>query len=200
MMLTRTLLISLTILLLAGVGGYALYQGVADRAQTSASACETYENRENRRILPMGAALPPLTLNTLEGQTFTLSEALRTPRVKMALIELFATWCPHCKASVPTLRALQQSYGDRMLVLAVNAGDAAEEASTAIAFRDQYGVTYPILDRPSKDLIKGLCVSSFPTFYLVDKSGRIVWRHIGELEASRRQALEKAIATVSRTP
>lgn len=200
MIWARVTVLSLTLLAIASIGGYAVMQSVQRPTATTETVCEPFANSPKRRILPMGARMPLFELRSVQGPSVHLGHALTQGRARLALIELFATWCPHCKASVPTLRELQQAYGDHTLVLAVNAGDPPEGPFTGTLFRDQYAVTYPILEAPSGELLKQLCVSSFPTFYLVDASGTIRWRHIGELTPDVRKTLESAITTHATTP
>src|SRR5262249_43649364 len=53
-------------------------------------------------LLPVGAQAPDFTLRTPTGT----SVSLRDLRGKAVLLELFATWCPHCNAEAPHLKQL----------------------------------------------------------------------------------------------
>lgn len=129
--------------------------------------------------LQAGSMAPDFSLRDLEGKTVTLQEFHGKKNV---LLEVFASWCPHCQHSVPALKQLQQAYPDQLQILAINAGDQPGTPSTGKAFQQQYQITYPILEKPSMELMNAYHVSGFPTIYLIDRSGKIVWNHVGTLD------------------
>src|SRR5262249_58790738 len=53
-------------------------------------------------LLPVGAQAPDFTLRTPTGTPVSL----RDLRGKAVLLELFATWCPHCNAEAPRPKQL----------------------------------------------------------------------------------------------
>ena len=71
--------------------------------------------------------------------------ALTDYRGKAVLVNLWATWCPPCRAEMPTIEKVYQEYQDQgLIVLGVNTTD--QDDPTAIApFVKQYGITFPIL-------------------------------------------------------
>ncbi|HEY2327982.1 MAG TPA: TlpA disulfide reductase family protein [Gaiellaceae bacterium] len=156
----------------------------------------------NANLLAVGTFAPAFTLETPQGQKI----ALTSFRGHATLLEFFATWCPHCNAEEPHLapmaRALQ-SKGIRFL--AVNAD--GETAPSVYAFHRYYGMTYPALVDPSSQpgsfnqeggpgqVSTVYKVEAFPTFYVLDKTGKITWRSDGEQpDALLKQELLKAEA------
>lgn len=131
-------------------------------------------------LLSEGTQAPDFQLKDLKGQSVSLSEYTGKQPV---LIEFFATWCPHCQHSVPLLKSLQKSKN--LKILTINAGDTEGTPSTAAAFQQQYHISYPILDHPSTELLNAYHISGFPTFYLIDTSGKIVWSHAGALDKTQ---------------
>ena len=64
-----------------------------------------------------GFQAPDFTLQTPEGETFTLSEL----RGQAVLVNLWATWCPPCRAEMPAMQKMYDEYKDQgFVVLAVN--------------------------------------------------------------------------------
>ena len=79
-------------------------------------------------------------------------------------------------------------------VLAINAGDQPDAPPTSIAFRQYYQIPYTILEHPPKPLLDAYQVSGFPTIYLVDRSGKIVWNHVGVLDSLAVEQIEQRLS------
>jgi peroxiredoxin len=151
-------------------------------------------------LLPIGAAAPEFALRTPAGERVRLA-ALRG---RVVLLEFFATWCPHCAAEAPHLRQLSTSLArSGVSVLAVNAD--SEDAASVFAFHVWFQLPFPALvdtgahavswpsNGPAGPVSTRYRVKSFPTFYVLDRHGRIVWRSSGEQpDAKLRQELLRA--------
>ena len=116
-----------------------------------------------------GFLAPDFTLETLEGESITLSDL----RGQVVLVNFWATWCPPCKAEMP---AFQQAYADYtdegFVILAVNA--TQQDTIEAItAFRANNGLQFPILLDNNGDVNRAYQVRSLPTSFFVDKEGVI---------------------------
>ena len=154
---------------------------------------------ENPNLLSVGSVAPNFTLKTPQGQSVSLSQY----RGKAVLLEFFATWCPHCNAEAPHLRAIAKSLPKGTAIVSVNAD--GETAPSVFAFHRYYGLPYPALVDPSSQsgsfnspgaagpVTAKYQVQAFPTFYVVDPHGRITWRDDGEQpDALIRQELAQA--------
>ena len=156
----------------------------------------------NPSLLAVGTFAPNFTLETPEGDKVSLASY----RGKTVLLEFFATWCPHCNAEEPNLTTMANSLRSKgVQFLAVNAD--GETAPSVYAFHRYYGMTYPALVDPSSQpgsfnseggagqVSNVFHVEAFPTFYILDKTGKITWRSDGEQpNALLRQELLKAAA------
>lgn len=116
-----------------------------------------------------GFAAPDFTLELLGGGEVTLSEL----RGKPVVVNLWASWCPPCRAEMPAIQKVYQDYQDLgLVVLGVNTTNQDNEADAA-AFVRQYGLTFPIpLDRDgsvsARYELRGL-----PTTFFIDRKGMI---------------------------
>jgi peroxiredoxin len=141
----------------------------------------------NPDLLPVRSVAPGFTLRTPQGHPVSLASY----RGKAVLLEFFASWCPHCNAEAPHLAKLARSLQGRGIrVLSVNAD--GETAPSVFAFHRYYGLPYPALVDPSAEpgsfnspgaagkVSSAYRVQSFPTFYAINPSGRIIWRGDGE--------------------
>ncbi len=156
---------------------------------------------ENPNLLALGSVAPNFTLKTPQGKSVSLSQY----RGKAVLLEFFATWCPHCNAEAPHLRTIANSLPKGTAIVSVNAD--GETAPSVFAFHRYFGLPYPALVDPSSQpgsfnnpgaagpVTTKYQVQAFPTFYVIDPHGRIVWRDDGEQpDALIRQQLEQAAA------
>lgn len=115
---------------------------------------------------------PNFTLASLDGSAVTLSEL----KGSVTLINIWATWCPPCRAEMPVIQATYERYRDQgFTVLAV---DLQEDPATVDAYMRRYGLTFPaLLDRDGKVSVTYRS-SALPSSYFVDRKGviRAVYR------------------------
>jgi peroxiredoxin len=139
-------------------------------------------------LLAPGTQAPAFTLKTPQGQTVSLSDY----RGKAVLLELFATWCPHCQAEAPHLARLARSLQSHGVQFVSINGDS-EDAASVFAFHRYFASPYPALldyaGAPSGSFTKlgaagpvskAYRLQSFPTFYVIKPDGTVAWASQGE--------------------
>lgn len=67
--------------------------------------------------IPLGTRAPAVVINDLEGQPVDLGPLIGS---KPMVLEFWATWCSLCKALLPQLQAVQNTFGDRVVLLGIN--------------------------------------------------------------------------------
>ena len=136
----------------------------------------------------VGKPAPPFSLATLDGGRISL-EGLRGRPV---IVNFWASWCLPCRAEAPLLQAASVDYAARgLVVLGIVYEDSAENAR---AFMRQYGQTYPGLLDPDGRTALDYGVFGIPETYFIDRSGRIVSKQTGELDAAALERQAEAIA------
>lgn len=116
-----------------------------------------------------GFHAPDFSLRTISGEVITLSELHGRP----VLINLWATWCPPCRAEMPDLQAIYETYQEQgFLVLAINATYQDSPASVA-AFVDEYELTFPVLMDHDGETARQYQMRALPTSFFVDREGII---------------------------
>ena len=115
---------------------------------------------------------PDFTLSGLDGTPVRLAEL----RGQVVLINVWATWCPPCRAEMPAIQAVYDRYRDQgFQVLAVDLG---EDREVVAAFMRERGLTFSaLLDREGE--VANLYRSSvLPSSFFVDRLGviRAVYR------------------------
>jgi peroxiredoxin len=116
-----------------------------------------------------GFPAPDFTLKTPDGEAYTLSEL----RGRAVLVNLWATWCPPCRAEMPAIQSLYEEYrAQGFVVLAVNATNQDNPLEIAPFIR-QYGLTFPILLDETGEVSKAYALRSLPSSYFIGRDGRI---------------------------
>lgn len=115
---------------------------------------------------------PDFALSDLDGATVQLS-ALRG---QVVLINVWATWCPPCRAEMPMIEAAYTQYRDQgFTVLAVN---QREDARTVAAYMGESRLSFPaLLDRDGA-VSTAYRANVLPSSFFIDRAGvvRAVYR------------------------
>lgn len=134
-------------------------------------------------ILP-GQIAPNFSLTTLAGEQVNLSDYAG----QVVMVNMWATWCPPCKAELPTIDAYYQEHSaDGFVVLAVNSQEAQ---GTVDAFISASGFTFPVLLDSRGDVMGQYNVRALPTSFIIDRDGKVSYIHTGEIN---RQQLDQVV-------
>jgi thiol-disulfide isomerase/thioredoxin len=127
---------------------------------------------------PAEGALPSVVLPCLGGGRDVNLADLGRP----AVLNLWAQYCGPCRTEAPRFQQLHEAAGDAVLVLGVNWQDPLP--GRAVAFADEYGLTYPQVADPEAATRKPLRVSALPVTVFVAADGTV--RHVvyGEVESA----------------
>ena len=128
---------------------------------------------------------PNFELTGLDGKAI----ALKQYKGKVVVLNFWGTWCTPCRKETPDLVAVQKQFADQGLIVIGVAMDRSNQAGVQ-TFAKKYLVNYPIVIANST-LNHDYGVIVAPTTFIIDKSGKIVYRHIGALT---RQELAQQIA------
>jgi thiol-disulfide isomerase/thioredoxin len=94
-------------------------------------------------------------------------------RGQSVIVNLWASWCPPCRAEMPALERVYKANRDRGLeILAVNTTFQDSEAAAA-EFVQEFGLTFPIaLDRTG-EVSRSYLLRALPTTFFIDRDGVI---------------------------
>lgn len=149
-----------------------------------------YENRHAARPLLPGDTLAALTLRGLDGPTLDTQDL----RGKVALLDVWATWCPPCVASMPGLQSLHTELASKNFALvSINVEPHALE--TVREFVKDRELTFPVYVDEGRAQY-ALRVASYPSLFLVDKHGVVRETYVGMVpEALLRRDIEALLNT-----
>jgi peroxiredoxin len=141
--------------------------------------------REERSMaaLATGTKAPEVQLKTLDGQSFSLSEALAHGPL---VLVFFKVSCPTCQYALPFFDRLYRAYGNRGVALV---GVSQNEAKETAAFARQFGVTFPILldDTHTYPASNAYGLTNVPTVFWVAEDGEIEVSSVGWVRADFEQ-------------
>jgi peroxiredoxin len=122
----------------------------------------------------IGAYAPDFELPGTKGTVHHLARYLDECRA--VVVVFFSNTCPHCQMYVDRLKALQQEYRDRrLMVVAINANDSETfEAMKALAREAQ--LNFPYLRDVTQDVAQCFGVTVTPEAFLLDKTGILCYR------------------------
>ena len=113
----------------------------------------------------IGQKVGNFNLTDVNGQNAQLSDF----QGKVVLINVWATWCPPCRAEMPDLQSFYSAHKDQgFVILAINAGDARSDVQS---FAGSYQLTFPVLLDTQVDVIKRMGIFNYPTSVLIDRNG-----------------------------
>ncbi|MCX7025966.1 MAG: TlpA disulfide reductase family protein [Spirochaetes bacterium] len=131
---------------------------------------------------------PPAEPKDFRVMTLTGTSKLRSSsKGKIVLLNFWATWCPPCKAEIPSIEVLFQSMKDLPFeVFAVDLGEAPLAVKT---FVDENKVGYPVYLDPTNSLARAYASQGIPTTYILDKSGKFIASMVGSYTYSKPEFL-----------
>ncbi|MEV8251720.1 TlpA disulfide reductase family protein [Microbacterium sp. NPDC076768] len=106
---------------------------------------------------------------------------------KVTVVNFWYAGCAPCRLEAADLEAVWQEYSeDDVAFVGINTRD---QADTAIAFAEEYGITYPSLidvDTAEAKLAfsKVVPIAATPTTLVLDKQGRVAARIIGPIDGT----------------
>jgi thiol-disulfide isomerase/thioredoxin len=116
-------------------------------------------------------AAPKISGMTLSGKNFTFTGG------KVAVVNVWASWCSPCRAEEPTLSALSQKYADVQFIGILT----RDNPVNAEAFTRKRGTPYPTLidDSILIGFRKSLPANAIPTTVILDRTGKVAARISG---------------------
>jgi cytochrome c biogenesis protein CcmG/thiol:disulfide interchange protein DsbE len=94
---------------------------------------------------------------------------LSSLRGQVVLLNLWATWCPPCRAEMPELAALYLAHKDEGFVIV--SVDDQESKETVSAFLKRTPLPYPIWLDPDSRVSRAYGVDFLPMSFLIDRRG-----------------------------
>jgi thiol-disulfide isomerase/thioredoxin len=106
---------------------------------------------------------------------------------KVVIVAIGGSWCPNCHDEAPLLVELYNRYhtkGLEIVSLSFEEEDQLKDPARLRAFKEKYGITYPVLvagtpDQLSEKLPQGKNLNCWPTAFFVGRDGLVKEAHAG---------------------
>ncbi len=109
-----------------------------------------------------------------------LSHKLSDYKGKPVIINFWATWCPPCRAELPSMnRAWKKVKDEGIEMLAIN---VSEDEDSIFIFTGEYPIDFTVLLDESGAEIRHWPIRGLPTTFVLDPEGRIVYQAVGSRE------------------
>jgi thiol-disulfide isomerase/thioredoxin len=130
----------------------------------------------------VGEAAPVFALSDDRGEPVSLDSY----RGRIVVMNLWASWCPPCRAEMPDLQRLANAYaGRRIAIVGVNEGESPQRAR---AFADSLRIRFPIWIDGSQRYGRTYTALGLPTTVILDANGVVVRAFDGPLTFAQMQS------------
>jgi cytochrome c biogenesis protein CcmG, thiol:disulfide interchange protein DsbE len=127
-----------------------------------------------------GQAAPVFALHDDRGRPVSLAGY----RGRVVVMNLWASWCPPCRAEMPDLQRLSQAYPG-LAIVGVNEGESPDRAR---AFADALHIAFPIWIDDQQQYGRVYAALGMPTTIVVGRDGTVVRGFDGALSYPQMRA------------
>lgn len=118
---------------------------------------------------PSGPTLPPFILQNVHGQEVNLQDF----KGKKVFVNLWASWCPPCRAEMPSIERLAQQVDPEKVAFVMLSLD--DDFNKAKSFVQKQKLSLPIY-YPGENLPELFNVQGIPATFIFDEQGQLIRR------------------------
>ncbi len=111
---------------------------------------------------------------------------------KVTVISFWATWCVPCKKEIKNISLKLADWKKEVdfnyMTMSI---DEARAEGLVRTYAISQGWSFPYYIDPNSDLKRSLNFQSVPFTMIIDKEGKIVWKHIGYEEGGENEVIAK---------
>jgi peroxiredoxin len=144
--------------------------------------------------LASGKVAPEVSLPNMEGELFSLRDALKHGPVVLAF---FKVTCPVCQYAMPFVERLYRAHKDHARIVGISQHPKKETAQ----FLREYGITFPTLldEQDTYPASNAYGLTNVPTVFLIAPDGTIEISSVG-WDKNDLQEINRRLAHVASLP
>ena len=136
------------------------------------------------KVFRQDVEAPDFELESLEGDM----TALHSFRGKVVFLNFWATWCPPCRAEMPSMQKLYDNFkAEGLVVLGV---DLQEGKDKVAKFMKKYDLSFPVVLDVAGRVGQQYSVRSIPSTYIIDRNGKVLAGVLGGREWDSSKSFE----------
>jgi len=133
------------------------------------------------------------TLTGLDATKYSVTKevngfSLANAEGKVVIFDIFATWCPPCRATAPHLSALQKKYKNDLVVIGITIEEGIDN-NKLLKFRTEFDANYTLVNSEQNRRLVNVITTElelgdrFPIPIMVlYKDGKLIKHYIGLVE------------------
>jgi thiol-disulfide isomerase/thioredoxin len=152
-----------------------VYNRLVDQYPGTEASKTARERILRKKHLQPGDVFPDFVSKDSNGEKFRLS-ALRG---KVVVLEFWANWCPSCQRTIPIMQGVEKTFdGQNVEFIGINSDGAAPVVKELEA---KYRMTHRNLcdGSPAGPISISYNIMAWPSFIVIGKDGRVVFRSAG---------------------
>ncbi len=171
------------IIIISAAGGF-----YASHLYSSAHSCDQIDVTDKDQV--QQPRRPDFSLPDLDGKL----QSIDNWNGKVIMVNFWASWCPPCRREIPAFIRLYKNYRKQGFVIL---GVAIDDTQSVRDFVDPTGINYPVLLGEEGGIeissAYGNQLGALPFTVIINREGRIIRTHPGELSYEQAEALIKPL-------
>ena len=107
---------------------------------------------------------------------------------KPLVVNVWATWCPHCVAEMNDFQTLFDQYGEKIQFVMLNACDTQQEISASRDYLAEHGYTFPVYYDVGHQVTGLFGITALPTTLIISPNGDLLLQKVGRIGYSAMDA------------
>lgn len=178
----------------------SIFNGLAISLKESSYGRNIIEDIRKKENILVGAQAPDFKATDLNQQIVTLS---RFKGESVVLLDFWASWCVPCRESLPHLKTIYNKFHSKGFdIIAVSTDEsrkawieAVEQNSTNMWYHILIAEKWPNGPITNDDIFQNYYNTAIPEQILIDKKGKIIYRHVGYSKESE-ESLDRQLSRI----
>lgn len=121
--------------------------------------------------------------------------SLKGLKGKVVIVDFWGTWCPPCRAEIPSFVKLKEKYGDKIEIvgLAYERGEPEKAAEQVKKFMQDNKINYPCALGTEETMAMVPDFQGYPTTLFIDRDGKVRMLTVGLEPYEKLEALTQVL-------